>query len=278
MSPYGRFHSPMRYRSLFLSDLHLGSRRCRADKLLAFLRLHEADHIYLVGDTFDFWHRRAVHWTPQHDFIIDLLCRREQQGVKIVRLPGNHDPLSLTGEDINPQLTSIAPTAGPIIHKGADKRRYLVLHGDCCDFWPGRSYAISRLGSGIDWYLLRRQELMRSRRTGRSVETPAPLRLINRVGSLLKYGCRIEQRLIELARRHDADGIICGHLHKPALQTRDGVLYANCGDWVSNLSAIAEDTLGRFSLIDWSSCPSSLLSDTTSTITVSEPKSETATA
>ncbi|QTF08725.1 UDP-2,3-diacylglucosamine diphosphatase [Brenneria izadpanahii] len=278
MSPYGRFHSPMRYRSLFLSDLHLGSRGCRADKLLAFLRLHEADHIYLVGDTFDFWHRRAVHWTPHHDFIIDLLRRREQQGVKIVRLPGNHDPLSLTGENIHPQLASLAATVGPVIHKAADKRRYLVLHGDCCDFWHGRSYTVSRLGSGIDWYLRSRQELRRSGRPDGGADEPAPLRLINRVGSILKYRGRIEQRLIALARQNGADGIICGHLHKPALQTRNGIVYANCGDWVSSLSAIAEDTLGRFSLIDWSSCPSLLLSDTATTIPVSEPESETATA
>ncbi|MEE3650342.1 MULTISPECIES: UDP-2,3-diacylglucosamine diphosphatase [unclassified Brenneria] len=264
--------SPIRYRSLFLSDLHLGSRGCRADKLLAFLRLHEADHIYLVGDIFDIWHRRAVHWTRHHDLIIDLLCRRERQGVKIVRLPGNHDPLSLTGRCVHPLLTAIAPTANPVIHKAADKRRYLVLHGDCCDFWPGRSHAVSRLGSGIDWYLRRRQGLPDSQRA----ETSAPLhRLISRVGSLLRVGNHIERRLIDLARQNDADGIICGHLHKPALQMRNGILYANCGDWINSLSAIAEDTQGRFSLIDWSSCPSSL---PLLPVSVSEPDSETATA
>ncbi|WP_442954694.1 UDP-2,3-diacylglucosamine diphosphatase [Pantoea sp. LMR881] len=162
MSSRTPLHAPMRHRSLFLSDLHLGSRACQADKLLNFLYQHEAHYIYLVGDIFDVWHPRAVHWTRDHERIIDLLRSREQQGVKIVRLPGNHDPVHVEKQNGFAHTDLFTATQKTVIHEGADGRRYLVLHGDCCDFWPLSTHLFSRLGSGIDWCWRRRKEPYRA--------------------------------------------------------------------------------------------------------------------
>lgn len=256
-------HFTRRYRSLFLSDLHLGSPRCRADKLLAFLRLHEADTLYLVGDTFDVWHRKAVHWSVHHDLIIDLLCRREREGVKIVCLPGNHDPLSQWGKEIN-WPHALTASHKPVIHRAADHRRYLVIHGDSCDFWPYRSPRLSRLGSAINWYLHRQPGLQKFRRAFSPDQPPGAMAgLFGNAREFLRGNALIERRLTALAEKHGADGIICGHLHKPALRCNNGILYANCGDWVNSLSAVAEDTLGRFSLIDWSNSSAQAASTST---------------
>lgn len=252
MSRYELASTPTRFRSLFLSDLHLGSRRCEAEKLLTFLKNHEADHIYLVGDTFDIWHQRAVHWTRSHDLIIDLLCERARQGVRVINLPGNHDPHSETLHPAHSVLNALMPGYRSVVHKTTQGKRYLVTHGDCCDFWPLRSYTFSRLGSGIDGLL---QDSLASRLFRRASEMPV-LRLLIRpclraTRSLSLQAQRVmEKRLTRLATGGGFDGIICGHLHRPVLQQRQEVLYANCGDWVQNMSAIAEDAAGQFVMLN----------------------------
>lgn len=253
MSQSAGLPAPKRYRALFLSDLHLGSHGCRADKLLAFLHAHEAEHIYLVGDIFDFCRPRAAHWSALHDAVLDLLSQRQQQGVTIVRLPGNHDPLSASRDD--PRVNRIAPTAGPVVHQGADRRRYLVTHGDCCDLWLGRSHRMSQLGSVIEGVLRRVAGGRDQPRQTAHASSGLVAGIVRQANRLMTWGGLIERRLVGLAKRHGADGIICGHLHQPALHQRHGVVYANCGDWVDNLCAIAEDSCGIFSLIDWAGRP-----------------------
>ena len=252
MTRYELASTPTRFRSLFLSDLHLGSRRCEAEKLLTFLKNHEADHIYLVGDTFDIWHRRAVHWTPGHDLVIDLLCERARQGVRVINLPGNHDPHGETLHPAQSVLNALMPGYRSVVHNTPQGKRYLVTHGDCCDFWPLRSYTFSRLGSGIDGLL---QGSLASRLYRRARETPV-LRLlilpfIRATDLFALQALRVmENRLTRLALGGGYDGIICGHLHRPVLQQRQEVLYANCGDWVQNMSAIAEDSQGQFVILN----------------------------
>lgn len=257
MSRYELANTPTRFRSLFLSDLHLGSRRCHADKLLTFLKNHEADHIYLVGDTFDIWHPRAVHWTRTHDLIIDLLCERVRQGVRVINLAGNHDPMSEVLHSSHSRLNSVISCHSSVVHKTKEGKRYLVVHGDCCDFWPLRSYTFSRLGSSIDG-LLHRSRV--SRLLQRISAMPVFRQLIlpfTRAGSAISLRSQqlLEKRLIRFAGGGGFDGIVCGHLHRPVLQHREGVLYANCGDWVQSMSAIAEDSSGELVMLDGGQYP-----------------------
>ncbi|PKH26791.1 UDP-2,3-diacylglucosamine hydrolase [Enterobacterales bacterium CwR94] len=236
------------YRSLFLSDLHLGSRSCRAEALLDFLQQHEAECIYLVGDIFDVWRNAAFYWTPQQELILTLLCERRRQGVNVIRLPGNHDPLSQHHSNAPEPLLRIMPTAEPVYHTTANQQRFLVTHGDGCDYWFGRSPLISRLGSAVDGAL-------RAVTSRKATRPKFAQWLIDTMQSVFNFSRRTERRLIASAQQQRVDGVICGHLHKPSLRASQGVLYANCGDWVDNASALVEDFQGEFHLLHWQAQP-----------------------
>lgn len=244
---------PHRHRSLFLSDLHLGARGCRAERILAFLQAHEASDIYLVGDILDLWHPPLPHWTPTHDAILALLWQRMRQGTRLHYLTGNHDAAMRKGRGTRGRRVAILTET---VHVAADGRRYLVLHGDICDRRLLRWHGLTRIGSRLDW-LLRNLD-------ARLQQMRAPLRprrrslieaLLAGVDAALGLGSASEIRLIERARRAGCDGVICGHFHKPALHDRHGLTYANCGDWLDSFTALAEDAHGRLSLLQAAAAP-----------------------
>ncbi|MDH2326932.1 UDP-2,3-diacylglucosamine diphosphatase [Cereibacter sp. SYSU M97828] len=227
------------YRALFLSDLHLGARACRAEMLLDFLRSVTADRIYLVGDVFDFCRYREPYWTETHEGVLDALAA---MGARLTRLPGNHDR----------QRTESGPAGriaiGPetLVHRTATGHRYLVLHGDCAESRIGRSTVVARMGSYIDYRaqtldaaLLRRGLSGRAHRAIRWGDT------------LISRNVTMRSRLARMARAGGFDGIICGHLHEPLLQRDHGLTYANCGDWINSMTAVAEERDGALALIDW---------------------------
>ena len=237
------------HRTLFLSDFHLGALGCRADRILDFLNANEADTIYLVGDILDTWHPLVPHWTDTHDRIVRLLKRRSREGTRIVYLPGNHDHV-VRGRD--------GRTLGGIevieqaVHTAADGRRYLVLHGDCCDARIFRSHLSTRIGSRIDGGLRSLDAWLKGLRStlhpmDRSL-IEAALRSVN---ALMHLGNRFEMRVSDLARAQGMDGVICGHSHRAALHDEFGILYGNCGDWVDSFTAIAENEIGAFVLLRW---------------------------
>lgn len=238
---------PTTHRSLFLSDLHLGSLGCRADLILEFLERNSADTIYLVGDILDIWHPIRPHWTEAHVRIVTLLETRRQAGARIVYLLGNHDaPLRRA-----PHLATMAgEMCDSLVHEAANGRRYLVLHGDVADARLLRWHWMTRLGSHAD-HLLRRvdQALRRLRSSARQPERSPIEWLLAQVNSLISAGKSHERRLLSLALGQGCEGLICGHFHKPALHRDHGLLYANCGDWVDSFTAIAEDRQGTLSMI-----------------------------
>ncbi|MEI6799363.1 MAG: UDP-2,3-diacylglucosamine diphosphatase [Pseudomonadota bacterium] len=244
-SPHPARHFPV----LFLSDLHLGSRACRDDLLLSFLQAHTADVIYLVGDIIDTWLPLGVHWTAAQQQVLAILFDRARHGVRLVFTPGNHDAFfrrfigqAMLGVEIHDR----------VLHKAADGRRYLVVHGDETDLFDAKFPKLSRLSTRIDsgvrgligWINARRQ------RRGLPKSNLAE-RLVKRFNDMIRACDAFEERLSDVARQHEADGIICGHFHKPALHADHGVEYANCGDWVENATALAETAGGRLVLIDW---------------------------
>lgn len=239
---------PLRHhRSLFLSDLHLGSRGCRAERILAFLEANTASEIFLVGDILDLWHPPFPHWTPHHDAILALLLRRVQEGARIHYLTGNHDAAmkAYLGEHFG-RIT----VTEEVIHEAADGRRYLVMHGDACDPRMLRWHVMTRIGSRLDWMLRHTDErLKRMRRTADPDRRTVIEALLKGVDALIAFGSAYETRLVARARRAACDGVICGHIHKPALHEDHGLVYANCGDWVDSFTALAEDATGRLALI-----------------------------
>ena len=230
------------FASLFLSDMHLGARACRDEALLTFLQAHHAKRIYLVGDIFDTWHAIGAHWSANQHAIIALLLTRAQNGVEIVYTPGNHD--AFFRPYIGTRIGNIA-VANHVLHVGANGKRYLVTHGDSVDIFAGRFPMLSRLAAKAEnglrgfgnalQHVLRRFDLP----IGDQVDW-----LILKVNNLIRAQDDFQSRLADLARKHGADGIICGHFHQPALHDDLGVTYANCGDWVENATALAEDHTG----------------------------------
>ncbi|WP_108260433.1 UDP-2,3-diacylglucosamine diphosphatase [Mangrovicoccus ximenensis] len=241
---------PARCRTLFVSDIHLGTRGCQADMFLDFLGHVQADRIYLVGDIFDGWRlKRGWHWPQPHNNVIEALLARAHQGVPVIYVPGNHDELMrrylgthFGGIEVRDEDT----------HVTADGRRLLVVHGDKFDVvvmnakWLAHigdwAYTVTLLAN--TWYnRLRRlwggQYWSLSNWAKQSVK-----RAVNFIGDF-------EKVLAEEARRGGYDGIVCGHIHKAELTPLGDVLYANCGDWVESCTGIIEDHDGRLQLVDW---------------------------
>ncbi|MBD3786097.1 MAG: UDP-2,3-diacylglucosamine diphosphatase [Sphingomonadales bacterium] len=234
-------------RSLFVSDLHLGARGSRAADFLRFLQETEAETIYLVGDILDIWHIGTVHWSATHDAILAELKTRARDGVRVVYLPGNHD--------VAMKRYYGAPCDGfelaeSVIHEAADGQRYLVLHGDQCDARIFRWHVMTRIGSRAD-AALRATDAWLRRQLHLTRERGIIEAMISGVNTLMTIGNGFEARLIALARGAGLDGVICGHFHKAALHETEGLLYANCGDWVDSLTALAEGHDGALRMLQW---------------------------
>ena len=239
------------YRALFISDVHLGTRTSRADRLLDFLRGSTADTIYLVGDIVDFWRiRRGLFWQDTHSDVLKELLARAHAGTRIVYIPGNHD------DDLRDycgtQFGGIELVMNTV-HETADGRRYLVIHGDEYDVvvryarWLAllgdRSYAIAmainkpfnwvRKRLGLDYWSL--SAYLKSRVKG----------CVGRMGDF-------EQALVSAAAQQHATGVICGHIHHAASRQIGDIHYINTGDWVESCTVAVETTQGKLAIIDWS--------------------------
>jgi UDP-2,3-diacylglucosamine pyrophosphatase LpxH len=240
----------VRYRALFISDLHLGTRAAQADSFLDFLRHHDAPIIYLVGDIIDFWRvKRGPIWLQSHNDVLQKLLRKVRKGSHIVYIPGNHDEAM---RDYCGMHFGGIEIRRDVVHRAADGRRYLVMHGDEFDvvvryakwlaFLGDRSYEFALwCNTPLNWL---------RRKFGFGYwSLSAYLKL--RVKSAVNFIGAFEHALAEEAVRRDVDGVICGHIHHAADRLIDGVRYLNCGDWVESCTALAEDMNGRIHLIRW---------------------------
>ncbi|MEZ5722462.1 MAG: UDP-2,3-diacylglucosamine diphosphatase [Paracoccaceae bacterium] len=242
---------PTHLRALFLSDLHLGARSARPALVLDFLAAHRAETIYLVGDIFDLWHGGRIHWTDTAEAVVNELTRRARAGTRVVYLAGNHD--AVLREPGVARLPEGWDLREAIIHRAADGQRYLVLHGDQADSRLFRFHIMTRIGSraeaairALDDWLGRWAQRPRAPHHRSRIE-----RSLARFNGWFVMGRRFERRLVRLASAAGAQGVICGHSHRPALRPVAGALYANCGDWVDSFTALTEDHDGALRLLSW---------------------------
>jgi len=241
-----------RVRSIFLSDLHLGARGCQADRLIEFLREYESDHLFLLGDIFDFWAmKRSVFWTSTQNTVVQKVLRRARHGSQVMLIPGNHDE-SLR-EHVGVSFGNIRIEAEHV-HLAADGRRYLLLHGDEFDQVTRYHRWVAVLGD-ISYNLLVRLNhyLSRMRRLLRisgywSLSGYAKRKVKQAVSFVFDF----EESVIHSVRNRGLDGVICGHIHCAAIKDASGIAYVNCGDWVDSCTAIVEHLDGSMELIDWS--------------------------
>jgi UDP-2,3-diacylglucosamine pyrophosphatase LpxH len=240
----------VKYRALFLSDIHLATRACRAEELVSFLKSHDAETIYLVGDVVDFWRiRRGARWTPAQIEVVKELFIKAQRGTKIVYIPGNHDD----------ELRTLAGTKlGNIelrlrdIHETACGRRFLIIHGDEFDVVMRKARWLAVLGDiGYDLALAGNTILNAVRRSLSLPYWSLSAYLKYRVKRAVNFIGNFEHLLAAEARRVGADGVICGHIHHASMRSVDGVQYVNTGDWVESGTAVVEHFDGRLEIIRW---------------------------
>jgi UDP-2,3-diacylglucosamine pyrophosphatase LpxH len=248
-----RFASgPKRVRTLFLSDIHLGTRGCQADKLLDFMRHYDADTIYLVGDIVDGWQlKHGWYWPQTHNDVVQKLLRKARKGARLFYVPGNHDEFLRDYYGTHVGGIEVLEDA---IHVGVDGKRYLVIHGDLFDVVIRHARWLALLGNhAYDLAILLNTQFNSVRRalglTYWSLSQWAKLKVKNAVNFIGEY----EQTLTTEAKRRGVDGVICGHIHHAVISTALGLRYINCGDWVESCTAIVEDFDGTFSVVRWTS-------------------------
>lgn len=239
-----------RFRALFISDVHLGTKGCHAETLLSFLRHHEADVIYLVGDIVDGWQLKSSwYWSQAHNDVAQKLLRRARKGARVVYLPGNHDEFLRDYYGTHFGGIEVVESA---IHEGVDGKRYLVIHGDLFDVVIKHMRWLALLGNSAYDAAIRLNTVFNQvrRLLGLrywSLSQWAKLKIKNAVNFIGEF----EKTLASEAKRHGADGVICGHIHHAAIRDHFGVRYINCGDWVESCTAVAEHFDGVMEVITW---------------------------
>ena len=241
---------PLRYRSIWISDVHLGCRGCRADFLLDFLQATESKHLYLVGDIVDVWAmENGVYWPEAHNRLLRAFLDKASNGTQVVYLPGNHDEVFRAHDGA--ELGNIA-VRNQVIHTTTDGRRFLIMHGDKFDQVVQSSRWLAKLGSRAYDLLLAANSLVSviRRMLGLRYWSLAAY-LKHKVKDAVNYIGHYEEAVAQEARSHRVDGMICGHIHHAEMREIDGVVYCNCGDWVESCTALVEHHDGRLELLRW---------------------------
>lgn len=239
------------FKTLFLSDVHLGSKAAQAELLVDFLRYHDAETIYLVGDIVDGWRlKRSWHWPQSHNDVVQKLLRKARKGTKIVYVPGNHDEFlrAFPGQHFG----GVEVKANDI-HTTVDGRRFLVMHGDEFDVVVRNARVLAYLGDwAYDAAIAVNTIFNRARRRLGfpywSLSSWAKLKVKNAVNFIGAF----EVALAAEAERRNCVGVICGHIHHAQIARHGGIEYVNTGDWVESCTAVAERHDGSLELIRWS--------------------------
>ena len=240
----------LRFRAVFISDVHLGTRGCQAELLLDFIKHMECDALYLVGDIIDGWRLKSGWYWPQaHNDVVQKVLRMARKGVKVVYIPGNHDEFA---RDYCGTHFGGVVVAHDIIHETADGRRLLVLHGDHFDGVVRYAKWLALLGDWAYAIVLELNTLFNSvrRRLGFGYWSLSAY-LKGKVKNAVQFIDDFEAAVAEEARRRGADGVVCGHIHKADLREVSGITYANDGDWVESCTALVEHFDGRLEILQW---------------------------
>lgn len=241
---------PRTFRSIFISDVHLGSKAAKTEFLIDFLRHHDADTIYLVGDIVDGWRlRRTWHWPQSHNDVVQKLLRKARKGSKITYIAGNHDEFARQFQGVHFGGIVVADS---VIHEAADGKRFLVIHGDQFDTVVHNVRWLAYLGDyAYDAAMFTNRVISRMRSLLGleywSFSSWAKLRVKKAVSFIGSF----QTVLVQEARRFEADGVICGHIHHAAIETFGDVEYINTGDWVESCTAVVEHFDGRMEILRW---------------------------
>jgi len=243
----------MYYKSIFISDIHLGSKGCKADLLVNFLKNNTAEKLYLIGDIVDGWkiQQNKWAWKQAHTNVVRRILGHAKQGTEVFYIAGNHD------EFLRPMIP-YGISFGKIhvlnqtVHMGLDGKRYLVIHGDLFDGITRLAPWISFLGDkAYDVLIVLNSSFNRWRhRFGFGYWSLSQF-LKQRVKRAVDFIFHFERNLVNYSRKRGFDGVICGHIHKAEIKKIDGFVYMNDGDWVESCSALVEHHDGRWEIVYW---------------------------
>jgi len=237
------------YRTAWISDLHLGTRGCQAGAVLDFLREHDFDTLYLVGDIIDIWAlKRGIYWPQEHNDVIQKLLRKSRKGTHLVYIPGNHDEFihNFLGQfgDIHIQKHAI--------HETADGRKILIIHGHELDTVIQNIGWLAHLGDlGYKILLELNGVINFFRRLAGHDYWSLSAYVKNEVKNVVSFISGFEEAVVRYAEDYKVDGVMCGHIHRAAIHKIRGTEYYNTGDWVENCTALLEDYTGQISLVQF---------------------------
>ena len=239
-----------RYRTLWISDLHLGTPGCQANALLDFLKRTESDTLFLVGDIIDGWQlRRSWYWPQAHNDVVQKLLRKARKGTKVIFVPGNHDEFARAFAGHNFGGVDVVKEW---FHETADGRKLWVMHGDLFDAVIQCAKWLAHLGDSLYELTLKLNRHLNSLRARMGLPYWSLSKYLKlKVKRAVSYVGDFEAAVAREARKRGVHGVVCGHIHHAELREIDGVLYANDGDWVESLTALAEHADGRLEIIDW---------------------------
>jgi UDP-2,3-diacylglucosamine pyrophosphatase LpxH len=238
------------YRTIWLSDIHLGSPGCQASYLLAFLKAHRCETLFLVGDILDGWQlRKSWYWPQEHNDVIQKLLRMARKGTRVVYIPGNHDELSRQFIGLSFGGVEVVEDA---IHLTVDGKRLWITHGDLFDSVMQHARWLAHLGSWIYEWLLKTNRWFNAvrHRLGLPYWSMSQY-LKHKAKHATNFINDFEHVLAAEARRRGCTGVVCGHIHKAEIRSIEGTLYCNDGDWVESLTALVETFDGDLQLIHW---------------------------
>lgn len=238
-------------RTVWLSDIHLGSKDCRAHYLLDFLQRVDCETLYLLGDIVDFWAlRRQFTWPASHYEVLRLIMHKARHGTRVVYIPGNHDEVmrEFVGHRFGP-VEILAETS----HRTADGRQLLLFHGDAMDGHVQLDFVSRLIGdAAYDFLMWVHRWVTRARRVLGlpywSLSNYVKTRIRNARAAISAF----EHAALQEAKRRGLDGVVCGHIHHPEIVMREGLLYCNDGDWVESCTALVENHNGALELLHWS--------------------------
>jgi UDP-2,3-diacylglucosamine pyrophosphatase LpxH len=237
-----------RYRTVWISDLHLGTKACRVEPLLDFLSSIQCEYLFLVGDVVDLWAlKRKWYWPGSHNDVIRKILKRSSKGAHVIYIPGNHDEtfrsfigLTFGGVEIKREA----------FHATADGRKILMLHGDEFDHVVTHHQFLTAFGDvcyDVLLWLTRGYHWLRRKFGWRYFSLAAYVK--HKVKYICQFVSNYHESLIRYAKSKEADIVITGHIHRPEIVPMEGITYANCGDWVENCAALVEHLDGRLEII-----------------------------
>ena len=244
------FRPKRKYRTVWISDIHLGTRGCNATMLVDFLRSIECETLYLVGDIIDGWRlKKGWYWPDAHNEVVRRVLKMAHRGTRVVFVAGNHDELLRDYAGMSFGGVELVLDA---IHETADGRKLLVTHGDAFDAVVLYHRWLAFLGDKA--YSLMMRVNIGFNAIRRRMKLPywsLSAYLKKRVKNAVSYICSFEEAVAHEAIARGLDGIVCGHIHCAEIREIGGITYYNDGDWVESCTALVEDAQGVMSILDW---------------------------